>query len=122
MLWYEIKKVFSRFKNKMALALLFIILIVTSILTMNRVEYIDADGERYSGIAAAGKLRDVQNKWAGNLTEDVLADVVKENKRINHTIEGGSDDMEEQDKVYAQKQGISDLITLSNTAFSEWRD
>ena len=122
MLWYEIKKVFSRFKNKMALALLFIILIVTSILTMNRVEYIDADGERYSGIAAAGKLRDVQNKWAGNLTEDVLADVVKENKRINHTIEGGSDNMEEQDKVYAQKQGISDLITLINTAFSEWRD
>ena len=38
MLQYEIKKVFSKFKNRMAMILLLIILIATSILTMNRVE------------------------------------------------------------------------------------
>ena len=38
MLQFEIKKVFSKFKNRMAMILLLIILIATSILTMNRVE------------------------------------------------------------------------------------
>ena len=57
MLKFEIKKVFSRFKNKVALLLLLVILIVISMLTMNRVEYRDTDGKALSGIAAARKLR-----------------------------------------------------------------
>ena len=50
MLFFEIKKVFSKFKNKIAMVLLLIILIVTSILTMNRVEYVDTDGGRSSSV------------------------------------------------------------------------
>ncbi len=122
MLQFEIKKVFSKFKNKMAMILLLIILIVTSILTMNRVEYIDTDGERSSGIAAARKLRVEQNKWAGYLTEDVFAEAVKENEQINNSKEALSDDIAAQDKAYAKKQGISDICNLIICAFSEWRD
>ena len=80
MLFFEIKKVFSKFKNKIAMVLLLIILIVTSILTMNRVEYVDTDGGRSSGAAAARKLRAEQNQWTGYLTEDVFTDVILENK------------------------------------------
>ena len=122
MLQFEIKKVFSNFKNIMAMILLFIILIVISIMTMNRVEYVDADGERISGIAAAKNLRAEQNEWAGSLTEDVFADVLEENRRIDHSQEALSDDIVERDKAYARKQGISDIKKLITLAFSEWRD
>ena len=122
MLFFEIKKVFSKFKNKIAMVLLLIILIVTSILTMNRVEYVDTDGGRSSGAAAARKLRAEQNQWTGYLTEDVFTDVILENKQINSSPEAFSEDIMEQDKIYARKQGISDISNLMNYAFSEWRD
>ena len=122
MLFFVIKKVFSKFKNKIAMVLLLIILIVTSILTMNRVEYVDTDGGRSSGAAAARKLRAEQNQWTGYLTEDVFTDVILENKQINSSPEAFSEDIMEQDKIYARKQGISDISNLMNYAFSEWRD
>lgn len=122
MLQFEIKKVFSKFKNRVAMVVLLIMMIATCILTLNRVEYVDADGNASSGIAAARNLRSEQNKWAGYLTEDVFAEVVKENERINNSKEALSDDIKEQDKAYAKKQGISEIVTLINSAFSEWRD
>ena len=50
MLRYEIKKVFSKSKNRIAVIVLFVILAITSILTINRVEYVDENGNSYVGI------------------------------------------------------------------------
>ena len=122
MMKFEIKKVFSKFKNKIAIFLLLIILIATSILTMNRVEYVDANGNISSGIAAAKNLSAEQNKWSGYLTEDVFMEVLKENERINNSPEALSEDIQDQDKAYGKKQGISRIVELINTSFSEWRD
>lgn len=122
MLRFEIKKIFSKSRNKIALLVLVILLIATSILTMTRVEYSDTDGNRSSGMAAAQSLRNEKNKWAGYLTKDVLAEVVAENERINHSPEALSSDIQQQDKAYARKQGMSDIASLINNAFSEWRD
>ncbi|HIV12705.1 MAG TPA: ABC transporter permease, partial [Candidatus Pullilachnospira stercoravium] len=44
MLKFEIKKVFSKARNRVALLALFIILAVVSVLTINRVEYVDENG------------------------------------------------------------------------------
>ena len=122
MLRFELKKVFLKSRNKIALLVLALMLIATSILTMSRVEYIDADGNRTSGIAAAQDLRVEKNEWAGYLTEDVLAEVVAENERINRSQGSLAADSEQEDRAYAQKQGMSDIVTLINSAFSEWRD
>ncbi len=123
MLQFEIRKVFCKFKNRVAIFLLLVLLIATGILTMNRVEYRDAEnGDVVSGIAAAGKLRAEQNKWAGELTEDVFVEAVRENARINQSPEAQSEDISEQNKAYAKKQGISDINDLMINAFSEWRD
>lgn len=122
MLRFEIKKVFSKFKNKIAMLLLLIILMATSILTMNRVEYVDADGNISYGIAAARNLRKEVNQWAGDLTEDVFAEVVRKNEEINNSPEALSEDIQEQDKAYAKKQGMLVIAEMINSAFSEWRD
>ena len=122
MLRFELKKVFLKSRNKIALLVLALMLIATSILTMSRVEYIDADGNRTSGIAAAQDLRVEKNEWAGYLTEDVLAEVVADNERINRSQGSLVADSEQEDRAYAQKQGMSDIVTLINSAFSEWRD
>lgn len=122
MLRFEIKKVFSKSKNQIAVIVLFIILIVTSVLTINRVEYVDEDGGHSVGISAARNLREEKNKWSGYLTEDVFRAVLEENRTINNSKEALSDDIEEQDKAYAKKQGISGIIDIINNAFSEYRD
>lgn len=122
MLRFEVKKVFAKSKNKIAVIALFIILVVTSILTINTVEYVDKDGNHSVGIWAARNLREEKNKWAGYLTEDVFRAVLEENKTINNSAEALSDDIEEQDKAYAKTQGISGIIDIINNAFSEYRD
>lgn len=122
MLRFEIKKVFSKSKNRIAVMVLIVMLVVASMLTINRVEYIDENGNHSSGISAAKNLREAENEWTGYLTEDVFKKVIEENKRINHSEESLSDDIQEQEKAYAKKQGISGIIEIINCAFSEYRD
>ena len=125
MILFEIKKVFSKSMSKIALLVLVAALVIVSILTINNLEYIDySDGQKhvFTGIAAAGKLRDAKNEWAGYLTEDVLAKVIEENNRVNSSKEAQSDDFNENDKAYAEKQGFSTILDLISRAFSEYGD
>ncbi len=119
---FEIKKIFSKPKNKIAVVLLFIVLIITSILTINRVEYVDENGNHSVGILASHHLREARNEWTGYLTEDTLRKVLEENAAINRSKEALSDDFVEQDKAYAKKQGIAGIIEVINSAFSGYRD
>ena len=99
---------------------LLVILIATSILTINRVEYVDENGNQSTGISAAKNLRQAKNEWSGYLTEDVFQNVLKENRSINN--EASSDSIEEENKRFAKKQGISTIRDVINYAFSEYRD
>lgn len=122
MLSFEIRKVFSRFKNRLAVILILIILVITSILAVNKVEYVDKNGHSSVGITAAHNLRDVKNQWSGYITEDVLRKAVKDNKAVNSTDEANSKDIVEQNQAFSEKQGFSDISNLINDAFSGWKD
>lgn len=122
MLRYEIKKVFSKAKNRIAVIVLFVILVITSMLTINRVEYVDENGNHSVGISAARELREAKNKWKGYLTEDTLRKALEENRTINSSNEALSDDIAEQDKAYAKKQGIAGIMDVISCAFSDYRD
>ena len=122
MLKFEWKKVFSRPKSRIAVLIMIAVLIVTSVLTINRVEYVDENGNHSTGISAARELKAAKNEWAGPLTGDVLREVIAENDRINRSEEAQSDDIEEQDKAYAEKQGISGILSVISSAFSAYRD
>lgn len=122
MLCYEIKKVFSKSKNRMAVIVLFVILVITSVLTINRVEYVDEKGNHSVGISAARDLREAKNEWKGYLTEDTLSKALEENRTINSSKEALSDDITEQNKAYAKKQGIAGIMDVIIYAFSDYRD
>lgn len=122
MIRYEIKKIFSKSMNKIVLLFLIVTLIVVSILTINRVEYVDENGNITTGISAARNLREAKNEWSGYLTEDVFVEVHEENLRINNSDEALSDDVTEQDKAYSKKQGILGIVDVINCAFSDYRD
>lgn len=122
MLRFEIKKVFSKTKNRIAVIVLFAILIVTSILTINWVEYVDENGNHSVGISAAKSLREAKNEWAGYLTEDVLKEVLEQNNAINNSEEALSDDIEEQNKAFSKKQGISGITDVISHAFSGYKN
>lgn len=62
MLRYEIKKVFSKSKNRIAVIVLFVILVITSILTINKVEFVDENGNSSVGISASRDLREAKNQ------------------------------------------------------------
>lgn len=122
MLRFEVKKIFSKTANKIAFLVLTAALVIVSILTINRVEYVDENGKSSTGIVAARNLRNVKNQWAGLVTEEVLTKVIEENVSINQSEEALSEDIEEQDKAYSKKQGIMGIVDIINNAFSEWRD
>lgn len=122
MLRYEIKKVFSESKNRMAVIVLFVILVITSVLTINKVEYVDEKGNHFVGISAARDLREAKNEWKGYLTEDTLSKALEENRTINSSKEALSDDITEQNKAYAKKQGIAGIMDVIIYAFSDYRD
>ena len=122
MLRYEIRKVFSKSKNRIAVIVLFVILVITSILTINKVEFVDENGNSSVGISASRDLREAKNQWAGYLTTDTLSKALEENKTINSSKEALSDDITEQNKAYAKKQGIAGIMDVIICAFSDYRD
>ncbi|SFR62554.1 ABC transporter permease [Anaeromicropila populeti] len=117
MIRFEIKKVFSKPRNKAALLFLIVTLIIVSILTINNVRYVDENGDATTGITAAKHLRELKNQWAGYVKSDVLSKAIEENTAINNSKEALSDIVQEKDKAYAKKQGFSDIIEMISNAF-----
>lgn len=120
MLLFEIKKVLSKPLNKAALLILTAVLVIGSVLAIRDVRYVDKDGNLSTGILAARHLQDEKSQWEGYLTEDVLREVIQENAAINALPEAKSEDIQENNKAAAMKQGFSDIREMINLAFSEF--
>ena len=121
MIRYELKKVFVKTGSKIALLLLALLLGVTCFFAMDK-GYINARGERETGIGAMRKLREVKKAWEGELTEDVLASVIAENARINGLPGYRGEDGFATDMGYGWKQGIYDICDMLSTAFGAFRE
>lgn len=122
MVYYELKKIFSKSANKIALILLAAALCIVNYFAIGKVRYVDENGERTIGIAAAQVLREEKDKWAGYITEDVLRKALEENTRINNSDEYLSEDLTENEKAYAKKLGFSDIREMINRAFSGFQE
>lgn len=122
MLRFEMKKVFSKTVNKIALLILAVALLVVIFFAVNSVDYVDENGTSTSGIAAARNLRNDKNQWSGYLTDDVLSEAILKNEEIIASPEYLSKDVKENDKAYAKTQGFSDIRTIINKAFCPFNE
>lgn len=122
MILFEIKKIFSKPVNKIVFIILVAVLCVVSYLAVTYVDYVDENGDKITGVAAAQALREEKNLWAGYITEDVLVRVLEENARINNSEEYFSNDVRENEKAYSKKQGFSDIRAMINRAFCDFQE
>lgn len=122
MVWFEIRKVFSRTSGKTALAVMAAVLAVTCWLAVSHIDYVKENGDIVTGIRAVRMLRRDKEKWEGYVTEDVLRSVIRENAAINASDEARSENVKEQNKAYAQKQGFNDIRDMINRAFCSFQE
>lgn len=118
MLWFEMKKVFLKRGNRMALVLLALLLGITCWFAVN-VEYVNEKGEKEGGIAAVRKLREAQKEWSGILDEEKIRKVIQENQRIVSSPEYASDNIQEREVAYSWGQGIAEIRRLLNESYAE---
>lgn len=117
MVGYELKKVFFRTGNKLALLLLICVVGVTCFFATD-VSYVNENGEKESGPAAVEKLKTAQKEWTGYLDEAKIRQAIAENKRIRETPEAMSKDYRENDIAYSWGQGIMEIRNLLNASYA----
>lgn len=118
MVKFEIKKVFLRRGNQIAVALLAVLLCVVCFFAGN-ISYVNESGETETGFGAVKKLREEQKKWSGPLDEAKIRKVIEENNKISQTPEAKSEDFQENDKAFHKKQGFQEIRNLLNYAYAE---
>ena len=122
MIRFEIKKIFSKTANKIGLIVLLAAIAVTCYFAISSMDYVDEEGDTHTGIAAARYLRDTKAEWEGLITEDVLREVIRQNRLINETNPDSPTDIKTSNIGYSKKQGFSDIRDLINSGFSEFRE
>lgn len=122
MVIFELKKIFLKPINKIAFVILVATLCIVSYLAIDYVDYVDANGDRITGIAAARALREDKNRWSGYITEEVLQNVLEENSIIINSEQYLSYDLKEKEKAYSKTQGYSDIREMINRAFCGFQE
>lgn len=118
MLKYELKKVFSRTANRIALLLMLALICLTWYFALG-VSWIDESGNSHSGPAAVAQLRAAQKEWTGYLDEGTIRRVIAENLRIQSMPEAQSDSVQDSNITYGRGQGIMEIRVLLNCAFAD---
>ncbi len=117
MLKFELKKVFARTSNKIALLILLGVMGVTCYFAMG-VSWVDENGETHRGPAAVAQLRAMQKEWAGYLDEEAIRRVIEENQRIQSMPEAQSDNLRDSEISYSRGQGLLEIRNLLNSSFA----
>ena len=80
MLKYEMKKVWQKRSNRFLMAVVIILSVVFSIFAIYSLRFVDKDGEEHSGILAVRALVSDKNNWRGDVTADLISDIVEKYK------------------------------------------
>lgn len=122
MLYYEWKKIWAKQGTKIAMLVIACTFAIVCWLAVGNVYWINENGDHEYGIAAAHKLRDAKKEWAGELTEEVIAKVIAENRRINETEEGRSEDIRLSNIAYGWGLGFHDIRNMLVWSFCKFRE
>lgn len=119
MIRYELKKIFGKISAKIALAVLVVTLVGCVSMAVGDAYWINEQGEKETGYAAAQKLRAARKEWAGPLDEEKLRQVILENQRIEHSPEAQSKDIRQNDIAFGRKQGFYEIWWLLNYSYAD---
>lgn len=122
MLLFEMKKIFLKASNRIAIGVLLLVTGVVCYFAVGSVDYVNEEGNTETGIYAVQKLKAEKQKWAGVLTEEKITAVIEENARITATEEYQSNNVKMNDIAYGWRQGISDIRQLLVYAFCPFRE
>lgn len=121
MVYYEIKKVFSKTSNKIAVLFILVLLGLMTGFAIH-VQYVNEEGNMEYGISAARKLKELKKEWAGELTEERLKEVIAENARIQATPEARSRDIQQNNIAYSQRQGLLDIRSMIANSYGGFQE
>lgn len=122
MIRYEMKKVFAKKGNRIALVLLFGAMLLMLYFLIGDTYWVNEKGELEYGFGSIAMAREAKREWAGWLTEKQLARMIEENSRIKASPEWQSEDVREQDIAYSRMQGFNDVRYLIASSFGGFQD
>lgn len=122
MLFYELKKLFSRTGGKIALLVLAIGVAVICYSAVLSVSYTDENGNSHTGPAAARELRALKNEWAGPIDETALLRAAEEDQRIIASDDYNSEDIQRQNIAYHDMQGFEAIRSLVAGTFDGFNE
>ena len=83
MVKYELKRIFTKRMNRLLLAVAVIISAVMSVFAVTSNRYVDTEGVAHETPGAARRLAEDKNRWKGEVTGDVIAQIVADRQEIN---------------------------------------
>ena len=122
MLYYELKKIWVKPATKIAMIILAVLLFVVCWFAVRGVYWLDDNHERVYGTEGIQTLKAAKKEWAGTLTEEVIADVIRENTRINETPEALSEDINQQKIAYRWTLGFADIRYMIMRSYCEFQE
>ena len=119
---YEMKKIWSKRSSKIILLILLIYIFAALFFTIKENStYIDLQGNEIKGLNGISQLKKEKLKFNGEITEDVIKNVIRKNREINEikefqiTVDGYSG---LNDKGYSKTQEFQDVRNLINSSFN----
>ncbi|MCM1149646.1 MAG: hypothetical protein NC319_06130 [Butyricicoccus sp.] len=125
---FELKKVFSRRINQIALLVLAALLVAFVVAGVGNVSYYvyDENAEdgliRITGHAAAARLRADAEQYEGLLTADALRKVIEDNIEIHSMPQAQSQAIADRNYAYTFSQGYKEIRTLFALAYTPFNE
>lgn len=119
MLKYELIKIFSKRMNRLVLAAALVIAVVSSGFAIGSMVYTDEEGGHHTGIAAGRLLAEDQNRWKGEVTPEMIAEIINDYKGLEEKYPQGIPDTEWGSSVQSYYE-IRDFVIHVFTPDSEW--
>ena len=116
---FEIKKML---RSKTSMAAIGFLILLTVGLCIGYIlggYYAQEDGSKIFGIKAAARMREAREPWKGMITEEVIAKVIEENKRLCTDPAYRGKDGWLTEEGYSRQQGFYDLRSLINDTYRE---
>lgn len=82
MIKYELKKIFVKKSTKIIILVVFILAVIISMFASRSVIFVNEFGDEYRNISSCRNLVDIKNEWQGELSDDVLHEVIRKYKNL----------------------------------------